>query len=452
MISVLVMEYHRHCIRKCIFCLIIQVLFLFLFAAYHKLHSSSKEFLVKTNPTSKVELTLPGLERECDPVGYMMACAVPEQLESGMYDLYQLADLAESWGMILGEPTIQGSVFQFPLSEKYHWKLRNVFDMGDLNNNLRKDFKINYDLVVSSEEILADKKLGSDIVFIHWTDLKDLSSEKCFKLASSRVTECFHATPFKDWTQNITRNTICLRRSDKINFKSLLHKHPILKRVALENIKIGSKFTVIFSNWNGIRPKPDIFFFWDPNFHQRNYGYVHAIMHSKEVRKAAKELKGALNLKTTFIGIHIRLEKLIRNKLSLSDLKKCIDMLEFNIKRLKQSHLNSSAIVFTDYKPLGSRTCYAQCVHTSKQLGIDKRLKSLGVEVNPKLKNSITSSLRSVSGFVSNVEQELLSQADFLILTGFGGFQVGITKRFARYHNITELSAEARFIRICQDH
>ena len=88
--------------------------------------------------------------------------------------------------------------------------------------------------------------------------------------------------------------------------------------------------------------------------------------------------------------------------------------------------MNSSAIVFTDYKPLGSRTCYAQCVHTSKQLGIDKRLKSLGVEVNPKLKNSITSSLRSVSGFVSNVEQELLSQADFLILTGFGGFQVVI--------------------------
>ena len=450
------MNYCRFCsILKFIICIIFLFLFLFLLITYYEL-KFSKDILLVLKPASNSGETSP--EREHVQVGYMMTCAVPEQLESGMYDLYQLADLAESWGMKMVEPTIHGSTFQFPLSEKYHWKLRNIFDLIDLNLNFRKDFKIDYDLVVSSHEILADKKLGSDAVFIQWVDVEDLSSEKCFELASSTVLKCFKETPmykgstWELWKWKLLRNTICLRRRDQINFRALIYDNPILRQVAQENKKIGSKFTIFFSQWNGIRPKPDTFFFFDPNFHQRDCVYVHAIMHSKEVRNVAKEFKEDLKLKQTFIGIHIRIEKLLSHKYSVSDVNKCIDELEFNIKMLMRSHLNSSFIAFTDYKPLGSHACDAHCIDTSKELAIDERLRSLGVLVNPMLKNSKKSSLRRVSGFVANVEQELLSQADFLILTGFGGFQVGITKRYMRYHSVVQQIAEARFIRICQKH
>ena len=397
--------------------------------------------------------TAPGLKtKHGQDLGYVMTCVFGEQLESGMYDLHQLADLAESWGMKLGEPTVHKSTFQFPLSGKYHWKLGNVFDMNDLNINFRKHFEIDHDLVVSSKDILADERLGSNVVFIHWTNLKGLSNKDCFKLAFSTIVMCFQATPLQSWPQQLMQNIICLRRSNQINFKALLHEHPILKRIALESTMTESRFIVIFSKWNGIRPKPGTFFYLDPNFHQRRYGKAHAILHSKEVLNMAKKLSQTLKLKQTILGIHIRLERLIRNKLTVFNMNKCIDLLELNINRLKQKHLISSIIAFTDYKSSGSATCYAHCAKTAKRLGIDKRLKSLGVVVNPVLENFSKSSLRLESGFISNVEQEVLSQADFLILVGFGSFQMGITERYERYHNISHLPEERRIIGICQDH
>ena len=450
----IVMENCRLCsIRKSVFYLI----FLVPFVVYYQSNFFRQVLVIRVpKPTLQSGQALPKLESRhsqvhsqvaYSQVGYLMACTIPQQLESAMDDLHQLADMAESWGMKIGEPTVHRSTFRFPLSEKmYHWKLRNIFNISDLNVNFREDFNIDYDLVVSSQEILADKKLGSDVVFIHLTEREGLSSKDCFKLASSTIAKCFQDTPLKDWTQKLMGNVICLRRSNDIDFKALFHKSPILKRVATENTENGSKFIVVFSNWYGVRFPRIPYFSLDSNFHQRNYRYVHAILHSQEVKSAAKELKGALKPNPTFLGIHIRIERLLQRKASITN---CIDKLEFNIKKLKGSHLNSSAVAFTDSKPLGTRTCNGRCAKIEERLGIHRRLKSLGVEVNPVLKSSHTSSLRHESGFVANVEQELLSQADFFILVGFGGFQKGITNRYMRYHNMTEQSAEARFIRIC---
>ena len=74
-------------------------------------------------PTSKdVKISKKGGLRVSDDsqqqqqLGYVIPLSFNEQLESGMYDLFQLIDMAHSWGMKVGEPFMQGSHFNFPSS------------------------------------------------------------------------------------------------------------------------------------------------------------------------------------------------------------------------------------------------------------------------------------------------------------------------------------------------
>ncbi len=69
--------------------------------------------------------------------GYLGVGVFGEQIESAMYDLYQLADLAESWKMKLAEPSVHKSKFHCPLSLEYQWTLGNLFNIRHLNDDFK---------------------------------------------------------------------------------------------------------------------------------------------------------------------------------------------------------------------------------------------------------------------------------------------------------------------------
>ncbi len=257
----------------------------------------------------------------------------------------------------------------------------------------------------------------------------------------------------KTWRMLSKRNVIaiCLQQTRRINFRELLKDNSILKLTTHKARQNKSKFLIFFTSWNGIRTKPDIFFYFDPDFHQRNYGYSpHSVTHSLEVLESAKELKNTLKLKPPYLGVHVRLERLIRHKLSHEGLTRCVSSLMSSIRQLMLAHSINDVVTFTDYKTRGSSTCSGvHCAGIAKQLGIGKQLKTLGV-VNPTL-SVRGNSLKRESGFVANVEQEVLSQAKYLVLVGFGSFQEGIIGRYIQHHNIStkSLHSNHNIFRIC---
>jgi len=389
-------------------------------------------------------------------LGYVMACAFSEQLESGMYDLHQLADLAESWGMKVGEPTVHKSMFKFPLSSKYRWKMGNIFDKQEMNFNFRKLFNINYNLIVSQRDILSNTDLSSDVVFVHWTNAPRYSHAECWKVAMSTVKDCTRSINGVWPHDRYNLSVICLQKQKKVDFRNLIYNHPVLSKVRLQNKRTGSKFSVVFTSWSGIRSKRGPFFYFDPNFHQHHYGHPHSIAHSNEVLAAAKELGKVAELRSPSLGVHVRLERLIRRKYFIS---RCLtDMLEA-IDSLRAQGLWEVGVAFTDYRSVGSQTCgRIHCAGIAQHLEIDKKLEAHGVRVNPSMPGNQESSLQQESGFVSNVEQEVLSRADVLVMVGFGSFQTGILDRYRKYHNSslldflgTDSGKNPKIIRICQD-
>ena len=63
--------------------------------------------------------------------GHVVALSFGEQLESGIYDLYQLADVAHSWNMTVVEPFIDRTWFKFPSLHKDEimTKLGDVYNL-----------------------------------------------------------------------------------------------------------------------------------------------------------------------------------------------------------------------------------------------------------------------------------------------------------------------------------
>ena len=412
---------------------------------------------IKAYYSKIIPAELKARRRRGGDLGYLMTCTFSEQLESGLYDLHQLADLADSWGMKLGEPTVHKSMFKFPLSSRFPWKMGNFFDQHEVNANFRKYFKNDHSLMVDGKDILSDTELSSDVVFVHWTIAPRLSKAECFEVAISTVNACTKSMTGKIWSlDKKDLKIICLQKHKKINFRRLIYNHPVLRHVMLENRKDGSKFSIVFTSWNGIRSKPDPFFYFDPDFHQRHYGRPHSIAHSKEVLSAAKELKQVSSLGSLTLGVHVRLERLIRKKFAIP---RCLEQMLQAIDSLKEAGLWDLGLAFTDYRQVGSQTCGGvQCANIAKLLEIDKKLEAHGLRVNPSLPNNGESPLQLESGFVSNVEQEVLSQLDVLVLVGLGSFQMGILDRFSRHHNISLSDAlrdgpgkKPRVVRVCHE-
>lgn len=383
------------------------------------------------------------------PEGYVVALDFSEQLESGMFDLQQLTDLAHSWNLQVVEPYIQSSQFSFPALPSPHHrllKLSEVYSLQDLNMNFRESYEAGYDPIIPLQGVVKEmnRTTGLYVVVLRLLPFS-LSDSSC---ASSDTDMYINrlASHLRCTACRLEKGVVCLNTGEKNNFRQLLDRHPLMITIRSQISILRSKLVILIPKWHGIRPHRDSFFYWDPNFRLTSLKYsIHATKHSTKVQSAAREFSRSLHLTPPTLGIHIRLERLMRSKsFKTADLAECLGEVESLVRSLQQNKVNSS-FLFRDYSKYGSSTCQKiSCAEFANEMKLDQRFKSLGVKVQEYTPRRWE--LRREHGFSANVEQELLARADYLVTVGYGSFQSGIIERWVRYRAGHDLK---RIFKLC---
>lgn len=378
---------------------------------------------------------LPSLPIQPGDGGYLFALAFNEQLESGMFDLHQLADLSTSWKLRLVEPYILNTQFRFPSLPHSGrlLKLSDVYDLQDLNGNLQKSLNVSHEVIVPLGQVAKQASRGFHLVILQLVPYS-LSRHGCAQTNVTKYTHKLTSHLGCKEHQCVQKTSVaCLNTKMMTNFRKLFDTHPVLKQALQEARHSGKKILVAIPIWNGIRSYRDRFFYWDPAFKNHRYIHSHATAHSKEVKGAALGFLDTLHLDPPTLGIHIRLERLLRERpFNKSAVAECLTVrLHDLVRNLQRSHGIQTSILFRDYSKHGSSTCAGvNCSQFAQQLGLDNRMRALGVHVleyQPKSRK-----IRREHGFSANVEQEVLSRTDYLITVGYGSFQQGIISRFKR--------------------
>ena len=182
----------------------------------------------------------------------------------------------------------------------------------------------------------------------------------------------------------------------------------------------NQQHTVVVLSWRYVKNVPTSYYFYDPSF-----GYLgtcdYFFPHSALVVQSAEEFRTSLGLQEIkYVGLHIRLEWLyLDNSKKPGYLEKCLETTRVAFKTLmKKYNLTSkSVIAINDYSNYGtdSVSCkvgsQSNCDRKRKKL-VD-RLDSWGVKTvayDPALFGRPLH-----RGFVSLVEKELLSNANYLL-------------------------------------
>ena len=399
------------------------------------------------NNTQTVPVTVPmEITNQNNPTmhrsGYIMTLSYDEQLESAMYDIYQLANLAAGWNMQIAEPFVHESFFGIPkLSSRipvdFILQFQDVYNMSAVNRQFGKCLHIDYPIIAKFENCIS--KVFQNIILVKFTWGK--VSERCTNDLRAKWKEIEHQ--ISHWAKHVLKNStwlpgnvatnhICIDVTREVDFKRLPIEIPAWSEARKNAMQSHSQILILILDWHGIRKKWEPFFYLDPNYKQMNCRTVHSISHSDSVILAAQEYYRFLKLVRPFLGIHIRLERLVKDdKQNPGYMKECIDKLLTVAEMLVEKyHLNyENVIAFRDYGPSGSFTCgLRKCSQPANQLHIDDRLNSLKirtVEYDPRKFQRPNN-----KGFSSFVEKELLSTADYLLTVGRGSFQGSITQRF----------------------
>lgn len=374
--------------------------------------------------------------------GYIMTFSYDEQLESAMYDIYQLANLAAAWNMQIAEPFVQGSFFGIPkrsarTAAEFILQFRDVYNMTAVNRQFGKCLHVDYPIIAKFENCISEVFQHVILVKFTWGKVP----KKCTKDLRDKHKDIEHQ--INHWAKhvlenstwlpsNVVTNQVCVDVTREVDFKRLPISIPAWSKARMNTMQSHSKILILILDWHGIRKKWEPFFYYDPHYKQMNCREVHSISHSNSVILAAQEYYRFLKLVRPFLGIHIRLERLVEDdKPNSGYMKQCIDKLLTVVGLLVEKyHLNyENVIAFRDYGPFGSFTCrLRKCSQPAKELHIDDRLNSLKirtVEYDPRKFQRPNS-----KGFSSFVEKELLSTADYLLTVGKGSFQASITQRF----------------------
>ena len=387
--------------------------------------------------------------------GYMMVILYSEQLESAVWDMYQLLNLAVSWNMKLVEPFLVGSYFGVPVLQSTDTLLRfsDLYNMTAVNDRLRECTHSRYPLIASHEEFATHTYTG-----VWLLDIVKLGVAECSIIFQGREDNTKVENRINTLSLNVSNGKIkqtihiskriCIDARKTINFKELPYSleipipKPKLPDSDASNSSLRNAFTeqqvsILFRHWSGIRNKPDKFYYHDPDFQTPSCPLVHTLEHSKMVKTAAQLLFAHLNLHRPLLGIHIRLEKLITH-LDVEKpgaMKECVGKLMNTVKALKLKYnlKFGHVLALRDYDALGSQTCrQKRCYNIAIQLQLDAQLRALGVQLADYDPTVLRIPIQS--GLASTVEKELISSSDYLLTVGWGSFQESVRDRILKHH------------------
>ena len=414
--------------------------------------------------------------KESSSRGLIYVLKYTEQLESALYDLWQMANLAAQWDLRLVEPFVYKSFYMLPpfifsYQDPQVLSFSDIYNFTAVQKNFKSYLKVDYDVLATQDELYKahfDQIVVVDICkggkhcveslkthagfnyFLQILKIKFASTNSQYFQGVSKETSLTgshngNQTGFSGFVQ-----VVCVDGSNRIKFKTLLDS--VLRSGT------NSKPLVVFTSWNGVRSYSPKFFYTDPDFlkNQKTYSSIHSLPPSTSVKRAAKIFGETLRLSRPLLTIHIRMERLLADG-GFEHVAECVKELEKTIERLKiekgLAGNSGGMVVARDYGHEGSYTCVRKkCSSLAKALNIDKRLKKLGAviaEYDPtdydKLPQPDSPSRQT--GFASMVEKELLASGDYLVTVGWGSFQTSVVKRF-----LTDTKHEAKNLitTICQ--
>lgn len=384
--------------------------------------------------------------------GYVIVGTFEEQLCSAIFDLYQITNIANKWNMTFVEPSIQGSQFNFqavpPTSPAslHRLKYRDVFDLEATNRLfgsclktkhnvitplerfLEQAYKIEYLVVIYFEQFrfsqrICEKKYNPEILHMKKEFSTKLKAWSLSRANGNRVSQAdFTETP---------HSIVCIDIRNGTNFRYLLDMDKNIKLITRSH----SNILVLIPKWRGVRTTPHKFFYYDPYYEQPPCGTMHTLPHSRRVQSAAEKYQNFLQIEHPFLGVHIRLERLIRrDRERFRYMANCLREFFTVLQTLVTSHnltrhRSTRVVAFTDYSSFGSSTCSSiSCKKVAKSLELDEKLNELGVVLanfRPDMFNE-----PAVSGYVAIVELEMLSRADYLIAVGHGSYHTRLFNRF----------------------
>ena len=378
--------------------------------------------------------------------GYVMVFSYDEQLESAMYDIYQLANLVADWNMQLIEPFVYGTFFGIPkLSNRIAanpvLQFQDVYNVTAVNRQFSTCLKTDYPIFEKFETCVSQKFDRVILIKFTWKSTESCTNQlraQCRRVEediNQLAVSTLKKTTLSPGNIKVT-NHACVDVTKAVNFRELPFSIPAWNEARRNVEQSHSNILVLILDWHGIRTKYMTFFYLDPQYKQKNCRDVHSISHSDSIIHAAQEYFKFLKLVKPVLGIHIRLERLLEDdKHNPGYMKECINKLTTVARILiEKYHLHyNNTIAFRDYGPLGSSTCRRwKCSLPAQQLHVDDQLKSLNIhttEYDPNVFRRPNS-----RGFSSVVEKELLSRADYLLTVGKGSFQASITNRFLANH------------------
>ena len=393
--------------------------------------------------------------RRYKPWSFIVVLEYADQLAGATLRFAQLLYLTAKWKRNGVDPFVLGSGLGIPRKAN----LDNLLHFSDIYNLSSLEVCVGNTTISSFEDFLV--KSTRELVWLNFVKGKkrDPSIYDCTgNWSAVTIEKAFNVY------LNRVKNKAILEHGKNYKFR-------LVKAVCVEaqysgfslddleravSVTAGSEHertpTVVIPSWIGLSNQPGAYdFYVKDNLHwpleAEALCNVDTLPRTPLILEAADEFKKSRSLSGPFIGVHIRIEKLMkRDEQQDGYLDNCVEKSGDVIQGVMRKYnvTSKSVIALNDYSDYGTFVCRggprSKCINLRNK--ITKRLESWGVRTvsyDPALFNKPRH-----KGFVSLVEKETLSSADYLVTVGGGNYQIGMEHLFVKKHG-----GDEKLYRLC---
>ena len=388
---------------------------------------------------------------------YIVAFRYADQLGGAILRFAQLLYLTAEWKRNGVDPFLLGSGLGIPSKAN----LDDLLHLSDIYNLSSLEVCVGNTTISSFEDFLV--KSTRELVWLNFVKGKKRDPS------------------IYDCTGN--RNAVTIEKAfnvylNRVKNKAILehgknYKFRLVKAVCVEaqysgfslddleravSVTAGSEHertpTVVIPSWIGLSNQPGAYdFYVKDNLHwpleAEALCNVDTLPRTPLILEAADEFKKSRSLSGPFIGVHIRIEKLMkRDEQQGGFLDNCVEKSGDVIQGVMRKYnvTSKSVIALNDYSDYGTFVCRggprSKCINLRNK--IIKRLESWGTGVRTVSYDPALFNKPRHKGFVSLVEKETLSSADYLVTVGGGNYQTGMEHLFVKKHG-----GDEKLYRLC---
>ncbi len=400
------------------------------------------------------------LPEEAAPIpltGYVIAGHFPEQLSKAMVTYFQLAEIASYWNMKIVEPHVKrmsSGLAELPKTIGKDLRIGHLYNISAVYKELDDCLQLRGQQLISTfENFLASAT--RQFVILNFLKNEKLIGKTpdvfdCTKSTARQASVLEQQVNHYFKNDGIRRKAMVANHSNGHKFEAVLTLcvngwHFSLENVTSQLVSAAKRLspsqyslTVMLPEWRQIsRSSMHRYFYSDPKLSLEKYKSCNAVTlpHSQKVLVAAESLFNSLNLPQPIVAVHIRIEKLA---ISENDHKgmwlKCLENFERAVHSMKLKHnlTGRNIIALHDQGKYGSKSCLPAAACARIKANFKTALDKLGGRVVHYEPTAFGA--QANKAFVSLVEKEFLSMADYLIPLGGGMYQNSAVLRFLERH------------------